>query len=99
MTTPVLVQIVGAPVACTAGVKDTWRTIAKMARDQVRRHFGDAVQVDYFDLFDPACPPLPSEAQLPVVFIDGKLFSSGSKISVPAIRRAVESALGSVRLI
>jgi hypothetical protein len=99
MITPVPVQIVGAPVACAAGVKDTWRTIAKMARDQLHRHFGEAVQVDYFDLFDPACPPLPSEVQLPVVFIAGRLFSSGGKISVPAIGRAVESTLRSITAI
>ncbi len=96
MTTPTVVQIVGAPVACATGVKDTWRDIAALARTQLRRHFGEAVQVAYFDLFDPTCPPLPPETQLPAVFINGSLLSSGGKVSVPAIRRAVEAALAPV---
>ncbi|MCZ7573573.1 MAG: hypothetical protein M5U01_33900 [Ardenticatenaceae bacterium] len=48
---------------------------------------------DYFDLFDPACPPLPAGAQLPLVLVNGDLLSSGGQISMPAIRRRLE-ALG-----
>ena len=44
----------------------------------------------YFDLFDPDCPTLPDLAQLPLVLIDGKVLSSGGKISVPAIRKQIE---------
>jgi hypothetical protein len=93
MNAPVAIQIIGAPVACTAGVKDTWRELTAWAAGQLRRHFGDSVRVDYYDLFDPACPPLPPGAQLPLVLINGEVFSSGGKISIPAIRRRVE-ALG-----
>ncbi|MBE7470905.1 MAG: hypothetical protein DPW09_21745 [Anaerolineae bacterium] len=91
MTPPVAVQIVGAPVACAEGVKDTWREVAALTGDQLRRRFGEAVRVEYFDLFDPACPPVPPGSQLPLVFINGEVFSSGGKISVPAIRKRLES--------
>ncbi len=91
--TRLTVQIVGAPVACAEGVKETWRDVAKHAADQLRARFGDSAQVQYFDLFDPACPALPAGAQLPLVLIEGEVLSSGGKISVPAIRKRLE-ALG-----
>lgn len=28
MSQPVLIQIIGAPIACADGVKDTWREVA-----------------------------------------------------------------------
>ena len=91
MTLPVIVQIIGAPVACADGMKDTWREVAALAGDQLRRRFGEAVQVEYFDLFDPTYPPIPPGSQLPLVFINGEIFSSGGKISVPTIRKRLES--------
>jgi disulfide oxidoreductase YuzD len=91
MNAPIVVQIVGAPVACAEGVKDTWREIAAWAAGQLRGHFGDSVRVDYYDLFDPACPVLLPGAQLPLVLINGEVLSSGGKISMPAIRRRVEA--------
>jgi hypothetical protein len=93
MNAPVAIQIIGAPVACTAGIKDTWRELTAWVASQLRGHFGDAVRVDYYDLFDPACPPLPPGAQLPLVLVNSEVLSSGGKISIPAIRRRVE-ALG-----
>jgi hypothetical protein len=90
MTTFNIVQIIGAPVACADGVKETWREIATLTGDQLRRRFGEAARVEYFDLFDPACPPLPPGGQLPLVLINGELFSSGGKISMPAIRKQLE---------
>jgi hypothetical protein len=47
----------------------------------------------YFDLFDPDCPPFPADSQLPVVFVDEKLVSSGGKISIPLIRKEIESLI------
>lgn len=88
-----VVEIVGAPMACAEGVKDTWREVAKHASDQLTARFGDAVRVQYFDLFDPDCPALPDSAQLPLVMIAGEVLSSGGKSSVPAIRKRLE-ALG-----
>lgn len=97
MTLPVVVQIVGTPVACAGGVKDTWREVAALVGDQLCRRFGETVQVDYFDLFDPTCPPIPPGSQLPLVLINGELFSNSGKISVPAIRKRLE-ALGLVQV-
>jgi hypothetical protein len=89
----ILVQIIGAPIACKEGVKDSWRDVAKWAADQLKGHFGEAVDARYFDLFDADCPPMPAEAQLPLVMVEGEVLSSGGKISVPAIRRKIESVL------
>ena len=88
-----MVQIIGAPMACAEGVKDTWREVAKHTADQLIARFGDRVGVRYFDLFDPDCPALPTGAQLPLVIIDDEVLSSGGKISIPAIRKRIE-ALG-----
>jgi len=86
----VLVQIVGAPVACASGVIDTWREIASWAAGQLYARFGDQVKVKYCDLFDPDCPPLPSDAQLPVILVAGEVLSSGGKVAIPVIRRRLE---------
>jgi hypothetical protein len=88
---PALVQIIGAPIACAEGVKDTWRDVAKHAAEQLIARFGDSVRVQYFDLFDPDCPTLSDGAQLPLVIIAGEVLSSGGKISVPAIRKRIET--------
>lgn len=90
MTEPVVVQIVGAPVACAEGVKNSWRDVATWTAGQLHARFGDAVRVEYYDLFDPACPVLPLDAQLPLVLINGEVLTSGGKISVPAIRKRLE---------
>ena len=95
MTKSVLVQIVGTPVACATEVQETWREVAGWVGRQLTDRFGPAVQVEYYDLFDPQVPALPEEAQLPLVLVSGEVLSSGGKISVPAIRRRLE-ALGLV---
>jgi hypothetical protein len=89
----VVVQIIGSPVACAAGTKESWRAVAAWAGEQLGRRFGEAVRVQYYDLFDPLCPALPAGAQLPLVLVHAEALSSGGKISVPAIRRRLE-ALG-----
>jgi len=93
MNAPVLVQIIGAPIACSSGVKDSWRDVAKWAAGQLKTKFGDAVEIRYFDLFDADCPPMPAGAQLPLVLINNEVLSSGGKISVPAIRKKIESIM------
>lgn len=93
MGAAIVVQIVGTPVACAAGVKDTWREVAGWTAGQLHTRFGDAVRVEYYDLFDPACPPLPPAAQLPLVTVNGAVVTSGGKISVPAIRKRLEELL------
>ncbi len=87
----IVVQIIGAPIACADGVKDTWRDIATHTADQLTARFGDRVRVQYFDLFDADCPALPEGSQLPLVRIEGEVLSSGSKISTPAIRKRIEA--------
>lgn len=87
---PTVVQIVGVPIACTTGVKDTWRDVAAWAANQLSARFGDQVRVEYFDLFDPTCPPLPPGAQLPVIFVAGEVLSTGGKVAMPLIRRRLE---------
>lgn len=91
MKQPIRVEIIGAPIACADGVTDTWRELADWAAAQLQARFGPSVRVEYFDLLDPACPPLPPGAQLPLVLVDGQLLTSGGKLSLPAIRRRLEA--------
>jgi hypothetical protein len=64
--------------------------VADWAAAQLKVHYGDQVRVQYYDLFDPLCPALPPDAQLPIVILDGMLISFGGKISIPLIRRKIE---------
>jgi len=91
MSEPILVQIIGAPIACKEGVKDTRREIAEWASGHLRQRFGEGVQVQYLNLFDPACSPMPPSAQLPLVLVNSEVLSSGGRISVPALRRKIEA--------
>jgi disulfide oxidoreductase YuzD len=93
MDKPIEVIIVGAPVACAEGVKELWRDVAAWAGTQLQARFGDQVITRYFDLFDPACPPFPADSQLPVVFVNEKLVSSGGKISIPLIRQDIDACI------
>lgn len=91
MTSPIMVQIVGAPIACSGGVKDSWRDVAGWAAGQLKARFGEDVSVQYYELFDANCPSIPEGAQLPLVLVNGDVLSSGGKISVPLIRKQVEA--------
>ena len=93
MSKVVSVQFVGAPIACEGGVKDSWRDTAQWAEGQLKNRFGEAVQVKYFDLFDADCPPIPANAQLPLVLVEDEVVISGGKISIPIIRRKVDEML------
>jgi hypothetical protein len=93
MTESAVIQIVGVPVACATGVQETWRDLAEWMAGQLERRYGAAVSVTYYDLFQPDCPPLPAGTQLPLVFVNGEVLSSGGKLSMPAIRKRLE-ALG-----
>jgi hypothetical protein len=90
MTTPILVKIIGAPVACKDEIKESWREVAEWAAGRLRSRYGEAVCVQYYDLFDPDCPTLPPDSQLPVVIVNEVLVSSGGKISIPLIRKKIE---------
>ena len=93
MSQSVLMQIIGAPIACKEGVKDFWREVARWAAGQLKGHFGEAVDIHYFDLFDADCPPMPNDARLPLVLVNHEVLSSGGKISMPVLRRKIESIL------
>lgn len=84
------VKIVGAPIACKEGIKDTWREVAGWAAGQLKTRYGDQVNVFYFDLFDPDCPAIPATSRLPVVFVNDAIVSNGEKISIPLIRKKIE---------
>jgi disulfide oxidoreductase YuzD len=86
-----VVQIVSAPTACAEGITDSWRKTAAWVSGQLAAKYGESVQVDYYDLFDPGCPRLPPETKLPLVLVNGEVLSSGEKISIPSIRKRVES--------
>ena len=90
MKAPVVVEIIGAPVACKDGIKDSWREVAEWTSGRLRARFGDQVRLQYFDLFDPNCPTIPPDGQLPVVLVNGTVISSGGKISIPLIRKKIE---------
>ena len=85
------IQIVGAPVACAEGVKETWRDLGTYMAGRLQERYGPSIKVTYYDLFDPTCPPLPADAQLPLVLVDGDVLTSGGKLSMPAIRRHLET--------
>ena len=90
MNVPVLVRIIGAPAACAEGVKDSWRQVATWTAGQLAQRFGERVEVRYYDLSDPDCPPLPPGAQLPLVVVAGEVLINGGKISIPLIRKKLE---------
>ncbi len=100
MEDPIAVRIFGAPTAdCEAGVTDTWQKMAAWARGQLLGRFGARVSVEYYDLFSPEMDRFPEVTALvssgrgavPLVLVDGEVLSSGDKISVPAIRRQLET--------
>lgn len=84
------VKVVAAPIACKDGIRESWRGVAEWTANQLRVHYGDRVIVQYFDLFDPDCPAIPPDSQLPVIFVNEEVISSGGKISIPLIRRKIE---------
>jgi hypothetical protein len=93
MSALVTIEIIGAPVACADGVKDSWRDLARWIAGQIEGRYGQTVLVTYHDLFDLDCPSLPENAQLPLVLVNGQVLTSGGKVSMPAIRRRL-TALG-----
>ena len=90
MATPIVIEIIGAPLACSTGLSEPWRQVAGWTAQQLRRRCGAAVLVRYLDLFEADCPPLPPDAQLPLVRVGGVVLSSGGKVSVPAIRQRLQ---------
>ncbi len=98
MNRHISIQMIGAPIGvCGGGVEDAWRKAAQLVTRQLYHYFGDQVNIEYFDLLDPNCPALPPNSQLPLVLVDGRVLSSGGKLSTSALRRHLEG-LGIVRV-
>ncbi len=99
----IVVRVFAVPTANNCGHQEAWRDATEWIARSLKRHFGDQVCVEYYDLFSAAPDEFPEvlelvargEAQPPLVFIGDELLSSGGKISSPAIRRRLE-ALGLV---
>jgi len=95
-----VVRIFGVPIACSKGITDAWRQIAERAKTQLTARFGDAVSVEYYDLFSKDMDRFPGVtkkvqegAQVPLVFVDADMVSSGGKVSIPAIARRLEALI------
>jgi hypothetical protein len=88
-----IVHIIGAPVACAEGVKETWRDLAGWIGGEIA---GAVWHGRFHHLLRPLRPQLPAPAarcQLPLVLVNGDVLTSGGKLSMPVIRRHLD-ALG-----
>lgn len=95
MSEPFVVKIIASPVAYAMGVRDNWREAATWVASKLATRFGDTVSFSYFGLFDADCLTLPAAARLPLVLVNGKVLSSGGKLSAVVIRKEVERRLSS----
>jgi hypothetical protein len=93
------VVVAAAPMVACAPEK-TWRAAAVLLERQLRERFGPTVKLDFVELFTPDVDRHPEiEAQVaagavpPIVLIDGVLHSSGGKLHLSAIGRAVAERL------
>ena len=93
MTTPIRIHMIGSQVACTEGIKDSWREVGGWARGQLIAQFGPAIDFKYFDLFDLNCPDLPDGAQLPLILVEDEPVINGGKVSIPVLRKKIEALL------
>ncbi len=90
------VAIVAVSGGSCAG-KPTWESATDLLRRQLQRRFGEAVSVEYIELFSPRALELPEVLQgigdeslrLPVVIVNGEVLSSGTKLNEGAIARSV----------
>ncbi len=97
----ITVRVFGVPTAKSCGPQDGWRNATEWTANALKKHFGEQVHVEYYDLFSATLDAFPQvlelvaqgKAQPPLVFVDDELLSSGGRISGPAIRRRLE-ALG-----
>ena len=95
------VLVVGVPSAATCPPEKTWRSAAGVVAQRLHARFGAAVNVEYVDLFSSEMADHPDVETLvasdglipPVVMVAGALSSSGGKLNLSAIERAVVAAL------
>lgn len=94
---PIPVYIFGLPDA-TCGQGMTWSAAAAYFRQRLEAKFGDAVCLEYIEIFTARCFEFPevigrlqAGSKPPLVIVGAKLVSEGAKISESLIRKAVES--------
>ena len=94
------VLVLGLPPAAGCAPGKTWRAAAEYLHARLVARFGPVVHFAYADLFSaemgehPELETLVAEGTpLPIVLIDGVLRSSGGKLNVTAIERAVAETL------
>lgn len=98
-TTTVPVLVLAAPDAsCAQG--QTWSGVTAFVGARLRQRFGERISVEHVELFSARSFEFPDAlaavergASLPVVMVDGRLVSTGRKLSERAIAHAVEAVL------
>lgn len=96
------VLIVAVPSSAGCAPDKTWRAAAELVSRRLAARFGDAVTVEYAELFSPDMARHPEveawilsgEATPPIIVIDGVRRFSGGKLMVSAIERAVAESVG-----
>lgn len=91
------VLIVGVPSGASCAANKTWRAAAELVFSRLVARFGEAVTVEYVELFGPEMPRHPDveswiasgEVRPPIVVIDGVRRFAGGKLMVSAIEQAV----------
>ncbi len=99
------VLVVGYPASAGCPPEKTWRAAASILEQRLRGRFAGAIDFAYVDLFSREMAQHPEvEAMVasgiaipPIVLIDGVLASSGGKLNLSAIERAVAGAFGASR--
>ena len=95
-----LVAVVAVSGGSCAG-KPTWETATGLLRSQLQRRFGEAVSVEYIELFSPRSLELPEVLQgigdetlrLPVVLVNGEVLTSGTKLNEGVVARKIAELL------
>ena len=98
------VVIAAAPMAACAPEK-TWRAAAALLERRLHERFGSAVTVTFVELFTPDVDRHPEIEALvtngavpPLVLLDRQLHSSGGKLRISGIERAVAECLAAADL-
>lgn len=94
------VEILAVSAGACAG-KPTWETATSLLRRQLLRRFGEAVSVEYIELFSPRSRELPDVLQgigdeslrLPIVLINGQVVSAGAKLNEGFLARKIAEIL------
>lgn len=100
---PIPVYIFGLPdAACGQGM--TWSAAAAYVRRRLQNKFGDAVTLDYIEIFSARCFDFPEVIERlqaggkpPIVLVGGQFVDQGSKISEPVLRDVILSRLSERR--